>query len=106
MRYAREARVLRIGRKDARHQLSTDLSRSPLEGCELQLWVAEVLGGVLRWLLHMLLWVLLLLLLWMLQLWLLRRRRLLLQLLLLVQSLLYGSQSRPLPLDLLGHLMQ
>ena len=49
------------------------------------------------------LWRVLLLLL--LPLWVLQLRRLLLLLLLLLQSLLYDFQSRPLSLDLLGHLM-
>ena len=55
VRYAREACVLWVGRKGAWHQLSTGLSRAPLEGCKLYLWVVVVLGGVLRWLLQMLL---------------------------------------------------
>ena len=105
VRYAREACVLRVGLKGDRHQLSTGLSRAPLEGCQLHLWVVVELDGVLRWLLQMLLRALLLLLL--LLMFLLRLLlRLLLLLLLLLQSLLYSRQLRPLPLDLLRDLME
>ena len=55
VRYAREVCVLWVGRKGARHQLSTDMSRAPLEWHKLHLWIVVVLGGVLRWLLQMLL---------------------------------------------------
>ena len=93
VRYAREACVFWVGRKGARHKLSTGLSRTSLEGCQQHLWVVVGLDGVLRWLLQMLLRLplvlLLLLLLWVLLLWLrLLLLLLLLQLLLLLLLLL------------------
>ena len=60
VRYTREGCVLWVGRIGNRHQLSTGLSRVPLEGCKLHLWVVVEFGGVLRWLLQMLLRVMLL----------------------------------------------